>query len=201
MPPAARRIIHTNSSTISSAGPKLNSNVTNTDVPVDGEVALITTPLDCSSASSALLLANSGSSVTNSLAGVAVLFAGYRTAVRKLPCTVVPFDEIELTLPALTCARNVGLYGIRTRAGCVCSVEVSTMLNSSSSRKKIRKPGPNNRGLGGGGAPRPSGPGRTRQPLGCRSPRASWPSGGRSRALSDPDSGITTHASAHRPPT
>ena len=69
MPPAARRIIHTNSNTISSAGPKLNSNVTNTDVPVDGEVALITTPLDCSSASSALLLANSGISVTNTLPG------------------------------------------------------------------------------------------------------------------------------------
>ena len=50
MPPAARRIIHTNSHTISSAGPKLSSSVTNNEVPVDGDFALIATPLDCNSA-------------------------------------------------------------------------------------------------------------------------------------------------------
>jgi hypothetical protein len=76
IPPAARRIIHTNRSTISSAGPKLNSSVTNTDVLVEGDVALITTPFDCSKVRSVLLFANSGISVTNSLVAVAVLFAG-----------------------------------------------------------------------------------------------------------------------------
>jgi hypothetical protein len=87
-----------------------------------------------------------------------------------LPWTVVLFEEIELTFPALTWLRNVGLYGIRTRVWAVVSVEVNTMLISRSMKKKIRKPGPKTRGLGGGGAPRPSGPGRTRHPLGCRSP-------------------------------
>ena len=52
MPPVARRIIHTNSHTISSAGPKLSTIVQNTEVPLDGELALITTPLDRNIASS-----------------------------------------------------------------------------------------------------------------------------------------------------
>jgi len=48
--------------------------VTSSEVLVDGEVALITTPFDCRSVSSALLLANSGISVVNSVAGAAALF-------------------------------------------------------------------------------------------------------------------------------
>ena len=76
MPPPARRISQTNSPTISSAGPKVKSSVTNTEVRVAGEVALITTPFDTSRASSALLSANSGSSVTNRVDGSAVLLAG-----------------------------------------------------------------------------------------------------------------------------
>ena len=48
---------------MSRAGPKLSRIVTNTDVPVEGALALMTTPFDCKSASSVLLLANSGISV------------------------------------------------------------------------------------------------------------------------------------------
>jgi hypothetical protein len=65
-----------------------------------------------------LLSANAGSSVTNSFAGFAEL-SGYRTSERNSPRTVVPIDEIELTFPASTCVRNVGLYGMRTRVACV----------------------------------------------------------------------------------
>ncbi|HYB30974.1 MAG TPA: hypothetical protein VEF89_30555 [Solirubrobacteraceae bacterium] len=50
---------------------------------------------------------------------------------------MVPFDEIEVTFPACTCARHVGLYGIRTR---VCalgvSVEASTTLSSITAGRK-----------------------------------------------------------------
>ena len=78
MPPAARRIIqHEERNTISNVGPKLSSIVTNSEVPVDGDVALITTPFGLQHRhAAASLLANSGSSVTNSVVGAAVLFGG-----------------------------------------------------------------------------------------------------------------------------
>ena len=74
IPPPARRINDTNNNTSRITGPKVKSSVTSTEVPVDGAVALITTPFFCSSAISALLLANSGISVVNSDAGVALPF-------------------------------------------------------------------------------------------------------------------------------
>jgi hypothetical protein len=97
-----------------------------------------------------------------------VLPGGYLTALWNVPLIAVPFDEIEATFPLRTCSRNVGLNGIATRRWpfVVFTVEASTMFSSSRTRKKARNPGPKMRGRRCGGAPRPSGSGRTRQPPG-----------------------------------
>ena len=61
--------------------------------------------------------ANDGISVWKFVVGLRLLRSA--AASVNVPWTSVPFDVIDLTLPAFTCCRKNGLYGTRTR-GCAC---------------------------------------------------------------------------------
>ena len=76
MPPpifAARRANSTNRPTISSVGPKPSSSSLSSDVLVAVDFALTSTPFSCSSAASWLPFQKLGTSVANSVLGVAFL--------------------------------------------------------------------------------------------------------------------------------
>ncbi len=76
-PAAARRANSTNSPTMSSTGPKPSSSDRKTDWLVDVDCALMTTFLEASRLASCGLFQNVGTSVANSVVGVADLsFAG-----------------------------------------------------------------------------------------------------------------------------
>jgi len=108
------------------------------------------------------------------------VFAGERTWLSPV---CVPIERFFYRLSGVNPEEEQKWTGYMI-AVLVFSVEASTMLSTSSVRKKISKPGPKSGARCCGGAPRPSGPGRTCQPSGWRSPCASRPSGGRERGLS-----------------
>src|SRR3954470_14795780 len=80
---------------------------------------------------------------------------------------VSPRDEISCTFPALTCCRKNGEYGICVRSSGPPVMNATRKLSANRARIRTihRRPRGSIGGLGGGGAPRPSGAGSTRQPL------------------------------------
>src|SRR3954471_13110062 len=80
---------------------------------------------------------------------------------------VSPRDEISWTLPAFTCCRKNGEYGICVRFSGPPVMNATRKFSANRARISAiqRRPRGNIGGLGGGGAPRPSGAGSTRQPL------------------------------------
>src|SRR5207237_10010676 len=94
--------------------PKPNMRLVRNDGPASGLLASIVTLLLSSSCDSCTLLANDGTWVEKYGALGTPFSLGYLMAVLKVPWIESPVEEISLTLRALTCARNVGLYGIRT---------------------------------------------------------------------------------------
>jgi hypothetical protein len=87
-----------------------------------------------------------------------------------VPLIVFPLAKIDLTWPASTCRRNVGLNGTFARVGPDCTISSDSQLIASSTPKKIQNPRHRcgGRGLCSSGIPRPSGAGATRhRPRSC----------------------------------
>src|SRR3954462_7961312 len=80
---------------------------------------------------------------------------------------VSPREEISCTFPALTCCRKNGEYGICVRSSGPPVMNATRKFSANRARIRTihRRPRGSIGGLGGGGAPRPSGAGSTRQPL------------------------------------
>ena len=154
-------------------------------------MALITTPLDCSSASSALSSANSG------ICGDELAWSAVAAAVRVAHgVPEVALDGRALRsrsssrCPLLPASRNVGLYGIRTR---VCGTEPwtdpsITRVTTITTKTTVTNQGPRSPGRFGGGPCPPSDLCAPRL-LGSRCLPPPPPSGGRPE-LSDPRGGV-----------
>src|SRR3954454_25191622 len=80
---------------------------------------------------------------------------------------VSPREEISCTFPALTCCRKNGEYGICVRSSGPPVMNATRKFSANRARIRTihRRPRGSIGGLGGGGAPRPSGAGSTRHPL------------------------------------
>src|SRR3954451_7543959 len=99
-----------NSPTRSSVGPKPSSRFAISDRPCSVDFAFTVTFFDWRRAESWSVLANVGTSVLKNFEDfVSLPVGGYFTLARNSPWTVEPFDEIDLTLPALICWMKVGV--------------------------------------------------------------------------------------------
>src|SRR5438552_3843206 len=103
-------------------GPNPTSRLSHQGAPVSSGTALTVTFFRSSSRDSAFVSAKVGISV---LKRVVALEPLNRSATVNVPCTVVPFDVIDATWPAVTCWRKKGLYGTRTRAGACVAREAA----------------------------------------------------------------------------
>jgi hypothetical protein len=100
-------MIQTSAATSSSVGSSPMSRLSRSERPSVGGSALTSTFPFCSSADSWSLLANVGTSVSNSV--VFPASPGGLTDRRNFPVIVSPRDAIDLTLPARTCSRKYGV--------------------------------------------------------------------------------------------
>ena len=89
--------------TRSSVGPNPSSTSTQTEVPVSGGSALITTLLVASRLSRLALSTKVGSSVLNATDGLPLIPDGGGVFCLKSPSIVLPVDVICFTLPSVTC--------------------------------------------------------------------------------------------------
>src|SRR4051794_33657230 len=175
-----RRMSQMNRPTSRIVGPKPRNSVARNDRPLSGGSALTTTPLFSSCWVRFVVSTNDGTSVLKrstvfALPPGGVNFAGFS----RSPWIVSPREEISWTLPACTWSRKNGEYGIWLRCSGPPVMNAAMKLTASRATMSaiyLRLRG-NIGGLGGGGAPRPSGAGSTRQPF-CSSV-----SGGRSGLL------------------
>src|ERR671933_395768 len=148
--------------------PKPRMSVARNERPLSGGSALTTTPFDSSCLVRFVVSTNDGTSVLKRSTLVAFSPGGVKVAFfLRSPWIVSPCDEISWTLPAWTWLRKNGEYGTCVRCAGPPVMSAATKLIASSARTTamIRRLSPNIGGLGGGGAPRPSGAGSTRQPL------------------------------------
>src|SRR5580704_17719376 len=151
-----------------SVGPNPTRSSVRSDVAGLGFFALTSTFSEVSWSVSWLVFQNDGTCVANSVVGVAFSsFAGPRIFSLNVPLIAPLVEEIDETLPALSCWRKYGLNGTVTR-GCPTGwlTSTSTQLTASNSRKNSQKPRRRCGGVGlcSSGIPRPSGAGATRQP-------------------------------------
>jgi hypothetical protein len=116
MPARRRREMMTNKPTMRSVGPNPSRSCCHSGVVASGLLALITTPLPASSASSLSLLTNVGSCVLNLIAAVPFVPAGGAVTFLKSPWIVFPVDVMSATLPAFTCCSKY-VYEIPSRLG------------------------------------------------------------------------------------
>ena len=97
-------------------GPKPKIRLVRNDGPVSVDWASIVTPLLSSRLESSELFANDGTWVEKLVVDWADLsLDGNLIACLKVPWIESPVEAISFTLLEFTCARKVGLYGIRTR--------------------------------------------------------------------------------------
>src|SRR4051812_40338291 len=149
-------------------GPKPRNRVARNERPLSAGSALTTTPLDSSCFVRSVVSTNDGTSVLKRSTFFALPPGGvYVADFLRSPWIVSPRAEISWTLPALTCWRKNGEYGICGRFSGPPVMNATTKFSANSARISAiqRRPRGSIGGLGGGGAPRPSGAGSTRQPL------------------------------------
>src|SRR3954471_15043889 len=167
-PPTWRRMSQINRPTRRIVGPKPRNSVARKDRPLSAGSALTTTPLDSSCFVRSVVSTNDGTSVLKRSTFFALPPGGVNDAsFLRSPWIVSPCEEISETLPALTCWRKNGEYGICVRCSGPPVMNATTTFSARSARITAiaRRPRGNIGGFGGGGAPRPSGAGSTRQPL------------------------------------
>src|SRR3954453_15696183 len=167
-PLTRRRISQMNSPTRRIGGPKPRNSVARNERPLSAGSALTTTPLDSSCLVRSVVSTNDGTSVLNRSTVFALPPGGVKLAsFLRSPWIVSPREEISCTLPALTCCRKNGEYGIWVRFSGPPVMNATTKFSANRARIRMshRRPRGSIGGLGGGGAPRPSGAGSTRQPL------------------------------------
>src|SRR3954469_9799672 len=167
-PPTCRRMSQMKSPTSRIVGPNPRNRVARNERPLSAGSALTTTPLDSSSFVSSVVSTKDGTSVLKRSTVFALPPGGVKVAFfLRSPWIVSPREEISCTLPALTCCRKNGEYGICVRFSGPPVTNAAMKLSASRptmSAIHLRLRG-NIGGLGAGGAPRPSGAGSTRQPV------------------------------------
>src|SRR3954471_2720801 len=167
-PPIWRRMSQMKRPTSRIVGPKPRNSVARNERPLSAGSALTTTPLDSSCFVRSVVSTNDGTSVLNRSTVFALPPGGVKLAFfLRSPWIVSPREEISCTLPALTCWRKNGEYGICGRFSGPPVMNATRKFSANSARISAiqRRPRGSIGGLGGGGAPRPSGAGSTRQPL------------------------------------
>src|SRR3954468_4694425 len=167
-PPIWRRISQMNRPTRRIVGPKPRNSVARNDRPLSPGSALATPPMLASCFVRSFVSTNDGTSVLNRSTDRALPPGGVKLAFfLRSPWIVSPREEISCTLPALTCCRKNGEYGTCERFSGPPVMNATRKFSANNARISAihRRPRGSIGGLGGGGAPRPSGAGSTRQPF------------------------------------
>src|SRR3954465_8613271 len=167
-PPIWRRISQMKRPTSRIVGPKPRKSVARNERPLSAGSALTTTPLVSSCFVRSVMSTNDRTSVLKRSTSFALPPGGVNVAFFfRLPWIVSPWDEISSTLPAFTWLRKNGEYGICVRCSGPPVMNATTKFSANRARISAihLRPRGSIGGLGGGGAPRPSGAGSTRQPL------------------------------------
>src|SRR4051794_7968505 len=167
-PPIWRRISQMNRPTRRIVGPKPRNSVARNERPLSAGSALTTTPLLSSCFVRSVVSTNDGTSVLNRSTDRALPPGGVKLAFfLRSPWIVSPREEISCTLPALTCCRKKGEYGICERFSGPPVMNAKKKFSANSPRMSAIHLRPRGiiGGFGAGGAPRPSGAGSTRQPV------------------------------------
>src|SRR3954454_5919937 len=167
-PPIWRRISQMKRPTSRIVGPKPRKSVARKERPLSAGSAFTTTPLVSSCFVRSVVSTNDGTSVLKRSTSFALPPGGVNVAFFfRLPWIVSPCDEISSTLPAFTWLRKNGEYGTCVRCSGPPVMNATTKFNANRARISAihLRPRGSIGGFGGGGAPRPSGAGSTRQPL------------------------------------